>query len=273
LLGVVCAACQGSPGDPSEGETPAAGGSPEMNTGGTPPLVEPEPIVVPPPPGAGDPVGCARLAPTSPVIVDFSVWNGEQGSWGDASAGQLAGGSFAFGDVASDSLVSATVDTTATNPVLHLTGSVTTSAGFALWFDQCVDASAYAGVSLQIGGSTAVAGATGGEAAVLELQAQTNGNYPVDEMAGRGACAFVDVRNKWNECVNSRTTISVPAVPEVVEVTWPELVGGLPSDGAEPSELLGVEFKFVCGDGTTTCTIDVVVDDVSFALGAAPAAP
>jgi hypothetical protein len=62
-------------------------------------------------------------------------------------------------------------------------------------------------------------------------------------------------------CVNNEVEIAMPAT-EPVNVLWEDMTGGEPIDTVDPTELLGILWKFNCG--AEPCTIDLTLDDIAF---------
>ena len=237
---------------------PAASGGSTSTPTQTPTIIE-----SPPPPGAGEPIACGDRTATSPAVTDFSVWDATLGTWGTADGQGLSGGWLNYGDIGSSentgtaSLINGQVDTTQPDPSLELAGTVSTYAGFILWMSSCLDASAYAGVEFDLLGTLP-------EGVQLQLQLQTNENYPVDEEQMRGACEFTDLTARWLQCLNPAAVADVPSGGGVVTVPWDAFSGGQPDEGANPAELLGFQWQFVCETAGTPCAIDVSIDNLRF---------
>ena len=192
--------------------------------------------------GAG---GCQHYSAPSEAITDFSSWTTD-GNWGTNTT--LTGGSFTYPENSSLTLA---VDA----EVLSVTGTVaaTEYAGFGLWFGPCTDASAYSGVTFTIGGDS-------GQSQVV-LQLQTSQNYPIDTENDKGEC-----EGSWSDgCASNQLVLEVPASPGTIEVLWDELSGGVPIEGVDPTELLGIQWQFSCGDAD--CNVNITVDDVAFITG------
>ena len=222
----------GAAGAPAGGSAgvPTGGASGATATGGTA--------------GAAGADVCDHYPASSEAITDFSDWTAADGSWGDETG--LTGGSFTY--AATNSSVELAVE----SEVLRVTATLAANeyGGFGLWFEHCLDASAFAGVTFTIGGDTGLS--------QILFQVQTSQNFPIDTENNRGECT-----GTWDDgCASNECVLDVPATATVTEVTWDLLSGGAPIDGVDPSELLGVQWQFNCGDAP--CEVNITVDDVAF---------
>ncbi len=246
LVGLVgFAACGGDKSDPidsgtggasssggSTGDTGGSAGSSTTGSGGSQS-------------GGGASAGyeCTYTAVPSEAITDFSVWDG--GNWGDSTC-CLTGGSFTYQTEGADPFTLAVE-----SEVLNVTGSIAAGdyAGFGFWFGPCTDASAYSGVTFNIGGDN---GAT-----QIIFQAQTSRNYPIDDANSKGECV-----GSWGDpCASNEVEITVPDGGGVVQIAWAELTGGVPQ-AMDAAELLGIQWQFNCGDDP--CDVAITLDDVAF---------
>jgi len=182
-------------------------------------------------------------------------------SWGDSYKG-LTGGTFLYQQADADAL-SATV----TNSALHLTGSIAAGHydGFGFYFgpDQGSDASAYTGFSFTISGSLGNS--------TLDIQMQMTPDYPLNQN-NKGTCDYISAdAGAWVYCVNPHATLptllsgDVTATAELVQVPFTSLTGGNPVSALDPMQLLGIQFQFNCG--STACTVDITLDDLTFYPG------
>ncbi len=195
--------------------------------------------------GSGVTFACSHTAvPESGTITDFDPWSGT-GEWGEDMG--LTGGSYTYGNSADGSSLTATV----TSGVMHVTGSVSSYAGFGLWFGPCSDASAFTGITMTVGGTLP----SGSE---LEFQAQTSRNYPVSSTDMKGECM-----GTWGSpCASNVLNDVTPAV--AIQVPWTMLTGGAPIAPLDPTELIGIQWQFNCDAGSAPCAIDVTLDDIAF---------
>lgn len=101
--------------------------------------------------------------------------------------------------------------------------------GIVFWFGPCVDMSAYTGIQFNVGGTMT---------AFAEFQVQTNSDYPVDQANARGACV--------SRCTNPAANLAIPAAASLVQMPFASLSGGTPVDDVTTTEILGLQFQFVC---------------------------
>jgi hypothetical protein len=214
---------------------------------------------VPPPvnttsPSDGRPV-CARYpARSDGLLIDFDTYDPLDGSWGDASLGQLTGGTSGYscaddGVSCPASAIIARVRTgggglriQAAVPALGYTGMV-------LWFGPCVDASAFGGLQFQVSGELF--------GAVLSVKLQTHDNYPIDLVNVKGGCSYTSEADKWSECVPPEFEIATSAAePATVSIAWSDFGNGIPNAGVSPEGLVGVELAFEC-PSDVDCAMDL----------------
>src|SRR5260370_3556059 len=99
--------------------------------------------------GSLQPFPCFGVAPLGPEITDFSGTD-PMGSWGDPSS--FGGGVYSYGGTSDGGQdLTGVVDLVAHS--FRVTGQVTTYSGFGLFFDQCVDASRFRGISFKLSGT------------------------------------------------------------------------------------------------------------------------
>ena len=251
LVGLVAfAACGGDKSDPidsgtggsatgsggSGGEdTSGSGGSGQDGSGGSVPQGGAT--------GAGYLCSFTPVPDGQPIITDFSVWDG--GNWGDSTC-CLTGGSFTYQPEGADGLALAVE-----GEVLNVTGSIAAGdyAGFGFWFGPCTDASAYSGVTFNIGGDN-------GPTEVI-FQVQTSRNYPIDDANAKGECV-----GTWGSpCASNEIEVVMPVDGNVLQVAWAELTGGAP-EAMDATELLGIQWQFNCGEDP--CDVAITLDDVAF---------
>ncbi len=130
---------------------------------------------------------------------------------------------------------------------LRLTGTVNNYAGFGMTLDTCTDASSYAGISFDVGGSVGSMGQ-----ALLQVRTLSNTPASYDD---RGQCS--------TDCGNNQSVYSMPSAAGTVSVAWSALRDGTPVSPADPTEVLGFQWQFQCPtDGA--CALDVTLDNLSF---------
>ncbi len=190
----------------------------------------------------------------SDLVTDFSVTtaSGENFNWGASDA--LTGGTFSYDNVPDDG--TSVITLSVVDEALNVAGNVEEYGGFGLWFGPCLNAATYAGISFTVSGDLGNS--------ELVLQVQTSKNYPADDSASKGEC-----EGDWNSCVSNSFVIVLaataddPAQGEVISVPWADLTGGLPIEGLDGSELLGIQWQFNCASGEV-CTPNITIDDVKF---------
>jgi hypothetical protein len=144
------------------------------------------------------------------------------------------------------------------SPALSMQGTVSNYTGFGLFFNQCLDVSAYSGISFTIGGNV-------GTPATLMLQAKTNSTMPVSAATQHGACVPADPDNPYGDCWDPVAWITVPATADTVTVSWTDFTGGVPVAAADPTEILGFQWSFNwAGENGLPYAVDVTLDDVVF---------
>ncbi len=190
------------------------------------------------------PSPCHTPVPGTGLITSFEPWS-PSGMWGTPKA--LNGGQFFYQDTPEQKLTATVKD-----GALTLSGTVTTYAGWGLYFGPCSDASRFTGVSMLLGGTI-------GEMGELEVQAQTSKNTPIDKANKRGECV-----GDFTTCTyNKLAGVPVPATPMPLRVPFVSLVGGQPVTPFDPTEMLGLQWQFNC-DPTSPCAVEVTLDDLMF---------
>jgi hypothetical protein len=144
-------------------------------------------------------------------------------------------------------------------PALSMTGTVSSYTGFGIFLTQCVDASAYSGISFTIGGNVGTTGK-------LMLQAKTNSTTPISAATKHGACVAANPNNTYADCWDPVATVAVPATAATVTVPWASFSGGKPTATVNPAEILGFQWSFdwVGGDAGAAYAVDVTLDDLAF---------
>ncbi|HET6149432.1 MAG TPA: hypothetical protein VFH68_17990 [Polyangia bacterium] len=237
------------------GGTPSGTGGVLSGTGGTPSGVGGVPGT-----DAGVSPCVPGISPASALITNFSpaTWNATLAQWG--TPGNLTGTIFSYGGGKTINggpttlLAPPSVDTMAANPALSIRGDVVSAdyAGIGMAFGQCVNTTAYSGLSFTLAGTTA--------GCDLFLQLRTQSQLPV---SSNGACVA--------NCFQFPTiNLAVGAGPNTV--TFAALAGsGLPATAdAMRAEIRGLQFQFqspapVNGGAQPSCLgINLTLDDVRF---------
>jgi hypothetical protein len=197
-------------------------------------------------PAWGEPLGA-----TAATVIDFATYMPD-GTWGNAANGELIGGTYLYHG---PNDVDPTVTANATS--LRLTGTITPLGyvGVVLWFDACVDASAFGGIEFSVGGSM------GG--AVMKAQIQTHADYPVDVASSKGGCSYTDCEDVFAECSGPVQQLVVPARPEMMELPWSAFSDGRPVNEVTPDGLVGLQYQLEC-QADTECTFQLTLGNVSF---------
>lgn len=216
------------------------------------------------------PVACTTQTPPSDVLNDFNdlyypaddPMNGIFGikddmgtllpSWWEG----YFSGSFAYpaepDECSSDPPPAHTVTRDVTGGAMHVTGTVSTYAGFGVWFGQClVDLSGATGISFKLGGDA-------GSSGKLKFSVATSENSEDDMcLPGRGSCDATA-----GTCAPSAVSIDVPSSPEVVTVSFSDLTGGSPSMTADATAVVQLQWEFTWADGDASYPVDLTLDDV-----------
>jgi hypothetical protein len=192
------------------------------------------------------PFTCHGVAPTGPVVLT-SVGATADKFLGDAGPG----GTFVYPGT--------TLPTVTPGSVMS-SMSVATYSGFGIYFDSCMDLSAYTGVSFTVASTGLPTGAK------ITLAVQENSNLPVSVKDKKGACvpAGADVYASCHEptaLIASSGEVSVP---------WAMFTGGLPSVAVKPAEIVGLKWQFPwdmgAGDAgpTPTYTGSITITNLKF---------
>ena len=198
---------------------------------------------------------CARYPVRSDgLIVNFDSYDPLSGNWGDASQGQLTGGTSGYscaddGVSCPESAVIARVRTGSGG--LRIQAAVPSQGytGMVLWFGPCVDASSFGGLELSVGGELS--------GAIMVLKLQTHIDYPIDLVNTKGGCKYLSEATKWSECVPPEYRLTaVSAAPAPLRLAWSDFGGGLPNPSVAPDGLVGVELQFTC-PSEVDCAMDL----------------
>lgn len=199
--------------------------------------------------GAGGGPGCTAAmtttAPTTGVIADFM---------GDGSAGvEIMGGVSAYGGTAAPT---ATLNGTA----LHITANLPSMAtaqyvGTVLYFNNCIDASAFTGVMFSITGT--LTGCT--------MQYSTNDSAHGDSTTGQDLKAAGPM-GAYSPQLGVSAPFTSPASIPFTGTMAPS--GGSPMTPIDPTRLTGIQWQFTIAPtrdaGATNCMADITIDDVKF---------
>lgn len=271
MLSAGMLACGGLHGDPElrpELLTPTShqavgqGMDPEPNTPDLPDVPPPTPVGVadengyisgPPQECAGPEFGATGTfgtpAPSTGVLIDFTKYM-PGGSWGVTADGDLTGGTSLYSLAPpTDSITPSVV-----GDELQLEAAIGAGgyAGIVLWFQPCVNASAFSG--LQFTARGALGGAT------MIIKPQTSVDYPIDPVNKKGKCRFKADASKYTEC--QQPTVQLKALPAgPITQTWASFTGGLPLP-LDPNQLLGFELQFSCPSTAPNCPLKLDLGSV-----------
>jgi hypothetical protein len=199
--------------------------------------------------------------PADGLLINWATYNVSSGAWGDSAVGDLTGGTSKYTgkmvDPITVELAGSALHVTATIPPYtpDVADDPENYAGLVFWFGPCINASAYGGVTFDVGGTM------GG--AALRLQVQTSLNYPSEPQNSKGQCIFMDCTSKWSECKGPDTLVVVPEVGEPAMLPWANFTTGSPNDGVTPEGLVGLQFQLECQSQTAACAVDITLGNVS----------
>jgi hypothetical protein len=228
--------------------------------------------------GAGGASATGPFACTAPPMATCNTWT----TFGATGANSFGSGTFLGGITTFGTTLMR--DTSTDN--IHVTGTVDSySYGFGLYFQNCVDLSAYTGVSFKIKGTYAAAGAGGtagagaggaggAAAATINFQFETNVDYPwmPRPMDKKGACtATVDPTNPFGECTAPNAAVMLTASDSTpTAITFASLMGGKPTVTADPAQVVGIQWSFPwTGTAAGNYTFDVTLSDFTLTGGTA----
>ncbi len=227
----------------STGGLAATGGSPATGTGGSTSTTGGAAAA------GSSAIGCSSTntmtAPTNGVIADFV------GTAADAGI-EILGGLSVY-PKGSSSAPTAAINGGALN--ITENAAATTAAqyvGAVLYFNDCVDASAFTGVEFTLSGS--VSGCT--------VQYSTNYSGADDETTDpKGSCTLGS-----GNCYSPQTTLTAAQITTAgttIQVPW-ATTGGAPSGPVNKAQLTGIQWQFTIASGTGTCTASLSITNVKF---------
>jgi hypothetical protein len=225
---------------------------------------------------------CAVETPTAATIVPVTPPGNppSQYSWGPFNNASAAFSGYSYTYAGAGSLTS-----DVTGGTWHLSGGIADYSGFGLGLNCMVDASAYSGIQLTIGGSIAAPTADGGTASHVTFYVSTAATdvsalNPV--MPGYARC--IPVNNQYDgTCANARITINVSDAATTYSLRWSDFAGGrtvvngvsMPSP-LNPAEITRLFWVFdwpvtnaeggppTSPDGAAGYPVDVTIADISF---------
>jgi hypothetical protein len=193
----------------------------------------------------GGPYSCEGTKPAAALITDFAAVDTAKAF---TSTGGYSGRIFTYGAGMVPTLT----------PALSMTGTVSGYTGLGIYLTQCVDASAYGGISFTIGGNVGTTGK-------LMLQAKTNSTTPISNDTKHGTCVPADPTNTYATCWDPVAWVIMPETAATVTVRWSEFVGGKPVATVNPAEILGFQWSFDWAGATGVAyAANVTIDDITF---------
>jgi hypothetical protein len=206
---------------------------------------------------AGSRQGClvTRSAPLGGLIADFSPADGGgPDAGGSTGAIEIGGNVYVYGGPATPQSAfrggSFEIVENASST------SATQYAGVGITFSNCIDASAFSGVSFSIGGS--ISGCAMYFTATISEDTYNDGTTDSDP---RGVCTLGP-----SDCYSPKADLTgLTSASQTIRIAWPAFVYGMPDQTIDPAKITGVEWSFEIAAGPSgTCAADVTVDDVSF---------
>jgi hypothetical protein len=188
---------------------------------------------------AGDEVRC--LMPASSALTNFAI--------GTTYNDQIGVESFTSAYPGSLTLVPS-------GDSVRLSGMVDTYSSFNVAFAACVDASAFAGLAFELGGS---AGPTG----LLTLVVITRESSPEPPFTATGTCVPQDPTKPFSGCYPASTHLSVPSAPAPTTVRFADLHGGMPASGVDPGQLLSLGFSLSWSSTAQPYAVDLTLGNVT----------
>jgi len=199
--------------------------------------------------GGSSSAGCTPMAPSMALITDFSMTS--PGMSGGAvftyKGGGVSGGAVSYGTGGP------MVAMTSGAMTLKMNTAATAAAqyvGASLYFDNCVDASAYKGIKFSLGGT--LTGCT--------MQYSTNDSEHTSSSTDtKGSCVATS-------CYAPQKPIdTIPASPSPMTVLWGDATNaGAPSSPVDPAKLTSIQWQFTIAAGTGSCSGTITIDDISF---------
>ena len=205
--------------------------------------------------GGGSSTACAGMKPAAALITTFDdlVANAMNAGQYTFTLG-VPGGTFAY--------QKGEFMLTDMGKALNVKGKVMNYDGFGVYTTACTDASAYTGISFSIKGNA-------GPSASLNFRVQTNADMAVDTVNKKGACVVpAGTTDTYPLCHPSSKDIMVTADAKTIEVTFAELIGGVPVAAVNGKDIVGFEWAFTwTGAGATAYDADITLDEIKFTGG------
>ena len=194
--------------------------------------------------------GKTDVAPTDGVIDEFTAV-------GDAGAtpSGIPGGYTTYSDPPG-----ALPTVTFVNGTAHVVENTAATAspryvGFVLYFNKCVNASAFTGIEFTASGS--MTGCT------LQLSANYSENDNKASDPIKGSCSMPPAADCYS---NQKVVTGITTTPTTVKTPWSAFAGGVPTGPTDSTQLTGIQWQLTIGAGTGTCAADISITDVKFYL-------
>jgi len=181
------------------------------------------------------------LAPATSALTNFSI--------GTTYNDQIGVESFATAYPGSLTL-------TPSGDTVRLSGTVNSYSSLNVGFAACIDASAFAGLAFELGGSV---GPTG----TLTFVVTTRENSPEPPFTATGTCAPQDPTNPFADCHSAYTQLPVLPTPASATVRFVDFRGGMPAPDVDPAQMLSLGFSFSWSSTAQPYDVDLTLGNVS----------
>jgi hypothetical protein len=188
-------------------------------------------------------------APSTGLIADFA----------DADGGiEIMGGLFDYGGGSDDiGRPSSSID----GGSLHITEDWPASSspqyvGVFMYFQQCIDASAFSGVSFSISGSFSGCSMQVFATDSAHFDATSGADFASGPPGSYQPQAQLDMSQ-------------LSSTPQTVRIAFSSQLGGSPGTPLDPSTLIGMDWQFTIApadpdSGTASCVAQLTIDDLTF---------
>jgi hypothetical protein len=204
------------------------------------------------------PVACQGTAPTSALISDFSD-AAPTASISFGTAPHVTGGTFSYAGPGLNAPELALAPGANGTPALHVDvdsmvppDPLSNYFGFGLYFDSCVDASAYDSIQFTLSGDL-------GDCSIRFAPTSSENVSPTDD--ARGACTL-------ESCFPPAFPVTTSGT---IRVRFADLMGGSPGV-ISPASLIGVQWQ-MNAPPDSSCTAEFSIDDIVFIDSGVPITP
>src|SRR6478752_5358769 len=176
---------------------------------------------------AGGGYACEGTKPTSAQVTSFSDLTPALAGNYTFQAG-IPGGTYFYTTTA--------ITLAYTGTALNARGTIVDYSGIGLYFNRCMDLSAYRSVSFNFKGNV-------GPTRKASFRIITNENAVVDDANLKGACQVpAGAGNPYDYCHYPTFEIPVTLDGGTTTVRFSDLTGGLPAVGVDPKQIYGLEW-------------------------------